>query len=154
MEQHERFLREALDLASRAEELGEVPVGAVVVRDGEVVGRGHNLRQTTHDPTAHAEVLALRDAANRLQRWRLDDCTLYVTLEPCAMCAGALVLARIQEVVVGCDDPKAGFLGSLDDLSQHPKLNHRYPVVRGVLRDECSHQLTSFFRRLRSRSGT
>lgn len=144
-------MREAMSLAERAEQAGEVPVGALVVHEGMVIGRGHNLRETTNDPTAHAEVLALREAATRLQRWRLDDCTLYATLEPCAMCAGALVLARIQAVVVGCDDPKAGFLGSLGDLSQHPRLNHRYPVIRGVLGAECSHQLTSFFRRLRSR---
>lgn len=125
---------------------GDVPVGAVVVGpDGAVVGRGRNAREATGDPTAHAEVLALRDAAARLGRWRLDDCTLVVTLEPCAMCAGALVLARVPRLVLGAWDPKAGACGSVHDLVRDRRLNHRAEVVAGVLADECGALLRDFF---------
>ncbi len=144
-------MRVAMDLADKAAAQGEVPVGAIVVRDDQIVGRGHNLRETDQDPTAHAEVLALREAARTLGSWRLDDCVLYVTLEPCPMCAGALVLARIGGCVYGCTDPKAGFLGSLADLSQDSRLNHCYPVTPGVLASDCSEQLRAFFRSLRKR---
>jgi len=149
--EHAAFMREALALADTAAELGEVPVGAVVVRDGRIVGRGHNRREIDHDPTAHAEILAIRDAAGRLGSWRLDGCCLYVTLEPCPMCAGAMVLARVDGCVFGCTDPKGGFLGTLADLSSHPGLNHRFSVVPGVLADEASHRLRQFFRSLRGR---
>ena len=149
VEQHQRFMRQAMNLADHAASLGEVPVGCVVVRDGEIVGRGHNLRESNQDPTAHAEILALRDAAATLGSWRLVGCTLYVTLEPCPMCAGALVLSRIAHCVYGCSDPKAGFLGTLEDLSQDSRLNHRFGVTPGVLGPECSEQLKAFFRRLR-----
>lgn len=144
-------MREALGLADIGARLGEVPVGAVVVRDGVVVGRGHNRRELDGDPTAHAEVLALREAAAAIGSWRLERCALYVTLEPCPMCAGAMVLARIDRCVFGCTDPKGGFLGTLADLSVWPGLNHSFPVVRGVLAEESSERLVSFFRGLRTK---
>jgi len=148
---HATFMREALALADAAAELGEVPVGAVIVRDGAIVGRGHNRREIDRDPTAHAEVLAIRDASARLGSWRLDGCRLYVTLEPCPMCAGAMVLARVDACIFGCTDPKGGFLGTLADLSNHPGLNHRFAVIPGVLADEASDRLKQFFRSLRAR---
>lgn len=139
-------MAQALAEAHRALATGDVPVGAVVVGPaGDVVGRGRNAREATGDPTAHAEVLALRDAAARLGRWRLDDCTLVVTLEPCAMCAGAIVPARVPRVVLGAWDPKAGAAGSLYDLLRDRRLNHRAEVVAGVLGDECSAVLRDFF---------
>jgi tRNA(adenine34) deaminase len=149
--EHEPFMREALGLADVAADLGEVPVGAVVVRGGEIVGRGYNRRETDQDPTAHAEVLAIRESAARLGSWRLDGCRLYVTLEPCPMCAGALVLSRVDACIFGCADPKGGFLGTLGNLASHPGLNHRFSVVPGVLADEASHRLQRFFRSLRAR---
>jgi tRNA(adenine34) deaminase len=148
---HHELMGVALELAEDAARLGEVPVGAVVVRDGQVVSRAYNTRETDRDPTGHAELLALRRAAATLGTWRLDGCTVYVTLEPCAMCAGAMVLARVERCVYGCTDPKGGFLGTLGDLSQHPKLNHRFDVVAGVREAECSEQLREFFRELRRR---
>lgn len=147
----EFFMREALSLARSAECLGEVPVGAIVVRDDQIVGRGFNAPIGESDPTAHAEIAALRDAARNLGNYRLPGCSLYVTLEPCAMCAGAMVLARIGRCVYGASDPKGGFLGTVGDLSQVPALNHRFDVVSGVRRDEAAAQLRSFFRRLRGR---
>ncbi len=139
-------MREALALARDAAARGEVPVGAVVVCDGRVVGRGANARESARDPTAHAELLALQDAARALGRWRLTGATLVVTLEPCAMCAGAMVLARIDRLVFGANDPKAGAVGSLMDLSSDLRLNHRFPVERGVLADEAGELLRAFFR--------
>jgi tRNA(adenine34) deaminase len=147
---HDAFMREALALADEAALLGEVPVGAVVVRDGAVVGRGHNRREIDHDPTAHAELLAIRDAAFRLGSWRLDGCRVYVTLEPCPMCAGAMVLSRIDACIYGCADPKGGFLGTLADLSRFSGLNHSFAVVPGVLADEATDRLQRFFRSLRA----
>ena len=135
----QRFMTEALKAAELAASLGEVPVGALVVLDGEILA------------TAHAELLAIRAAAQRLGDWRLERCVVYVTLEPCAMCAGAMVLARVSRVVYGCHDPKGGFLGTLGDLSQVPGLNHRYEVVSGVEADASAGLLRSFFRRLRAR---
>jgi len=143
----------ALELARAAAEAGEVPVGAVCVLDGAIVGRGRNARESAHDPTAHAELLAIQDAARTLGRWRLTGVTLLVTLEPCAMCAGALVLARIDRLVIGASDPKAGAVGSLMDLSSDPRLNHRYPVERGLLAEESAELLRSFFRARRRPSG-
>jgi len=135
----------ALQLAARAESHGDVPVGAVVVHDGRVIAEACNERELRSDPTAHAEVLALRAAAEQLGRWRLDDCTLYVTLEPCAMCAGAIVNARVGTVVFGAADLKAGAMGSLYNLAADPRLNHE-PVVRhGVLAAECASLLEKFF---------
>jgi tRNA(adenine34) deaminase len=141
----------AMESAERAAALGEVPVGAIVVRDGEIIATGHNRRECDQDPTAHAEIVAIQAAARALGTWRLTGCDLYVTLEPCAMCAGAMVLARISRCVYGCTDPKGGFLGTLEDLSKFPGLNHQFDVISGVKSDECSHQLRSFFKALRSR---
>src|SRR5512138_3576271 len=143
---HETWMREALALAREAGAKGEVPVGAVAVLDGRIVGRGANARESAHDPTAHAELLAVRDAARTLGRWRLGGVTVYVTLEPCAMCAGAMVLARIDRLVFGASDPKAGAAGSLMDLTADPRLNHRFPVERGVLAEESGDLLRAFFR--------
>jgi tRNA(adenine34) deaminase len=148
-EQDQVFMREALVEAGRAEALAEVPIGAVVVQAGEVVGRGYNLRETEQDPTAHAEMIAIRQAADRLGSWRLLDCTLYVTLEPCVMCMGGIILARIPFLVYGCRDPKAGAVGSIYNLAEDERLNHRVEVRENVLQGECSEQLSAFFRRLR-----
>lgn len=136
---------EALALATRAGEEGEVPVGAVAVFEGRIVGRGANAREGALDPTAHAELLAMREAARALGRWRLSGVTLVATLEPCAMCAGAMVLARIDRLVYGASDPGTGAVGSLLDLSQEPRLNHRFPVERGVRAEECGALLRRFF---------
>ncbi len=143
-------MEEALALARAAGEAGEVPVGAVALCDGAVVGRGANRREAARDPTAHAELLALQEAARTLKRWRLSGVTLVVTLEPCAMCAGAMVLARIDRLVYGASDPKAGAVGSLMDLSQDARLNHRFAVERGLRADACGALLTAFFRGRRS----
>jgi tRNA(adenine34) deaminase len=146
-------MREALALARQAAERGEVPVGAVAVCDGRVVGRGANARESARDPTAHAELLALQEAARTLGRWRLTGTTLVVTLEPCAMCAGAMVLARIDRLVFAASDPKAGAVGSLMDLSADVRLNHRFPVERGLLADEAGALLREFFRARRENGG-
>jgi tRNA(adenine34) deaminase len=140
----------ALDQARAAAEHGDVPIGAVVVRDGEVIAARHNERELTGDPTAHAEVLAIRDAALVVGHWRLLDCTLYVTLEPCVMCAGALVNSRIGKVVFGATDPKAGAVASLYEVCSDPRLNHRPPVTHGVRADEAGALLRSFFATRRS----
>lgn len=147
---HRIWMDEALVEARAAEAHDDVPVGALVVRDGEVVARAHNERERRQDPTAHAEVLALRAAAEHVGSWRLDRCTLYVTLEPCAMCAGALVLARVPTLVYGATDPKAGAVGSLFDLARDERLNHRARVVHGVRADECGDVLKRFFHRRRA----
>ncbi len=144
-------MMEALAEAGRAAGIGEVPIGAVVVRDGEVVGRGHNRRETDGDPLAHAEILAIRDAAMRTAGWRLTGCTMYVTLEPCAMCAGALVNSRVERLVYGAPDPKAGYCGTLGDLTRDPRLNHRLEVTAGVLESESAALLRGFFASLRRR---
>ncbi|MBS4055267.1 MAG: tRNA adenosine(34) deaminase TadA [Thermaerobacter sp.] len=148
---HEYFMREALVEARLAYELGETPVGAVVVRHNLVIARGHNFRENGLDPTAHAEVLALRQASQVLGGWRLLDCTLYVTLEPCLMCAGAMVLARLPHLVFGAHDPKAGVVGSVMDVLRHNKFNHQVAVVDGVLAKECGSLLKDFFSNLRQR---
>jgi tRNA(adenine34) deaminase len=145
-------MRIALDEARAASAAGEVPVGAVVVGgDGRPLARAGNRRETEHDPLAHAELLALRAAARSAGGWRLEGATLYVTLEPCAMCAGAIVLARVARLVYGAADPKAGFCGSLGDLVRDPRLNHRAAVVSGVLAEECGELLRAFFVGLRER---
>ena len=141
----EYYMREALSLAHAAECLGEVPVGALVVRDGEIIGRGFNSPIGESDPTAHAEIAALRDAARRVANYRLPGATLYVTLEPCAMCAGAILHARIARVVYGARDPKTGVHGSVVDLFAVERLNHHTTVEGGVLADECSRALSAFF---------
>ena len=146
----ERWMREALEEARAAELHGDVPIGAVVVHRGHVIGRGHNEREERADPTAHAEVTALRAAAAALGSWRVLDSTLYVTLEPCAMCAGAIVLSRIPRVVYGTADPKAGAAGSVLDVLADPRLNHRARVIGGVMADRCGVALTAFFARKRA----
>jgi tRNA(adenine34) deaminase len=148
----EAAMRGAIALAHAAADAGEVPIGCVVVHDptGRVIGRGANRRQTDHDPTAHAEILALREAGQALGHWRLLDCTLYVTLEPCPMCAGAIVNARVPRLVYGCDDPKAGAVRTLFTLCEDARLNHRVDVRTGVLADECAALLRAFFRTQRS----
>lgn len=148
---HERYMRHALILADEAAQMGEVPVGAVVVFDNQVIAVGHNLRERDQDPSAHAEFLAMQRAAEVLGSWRLEGCTVYVTLEPCAMCAGLMVNSRIERCVYGCADPKGGFLGTLADLSDFPGLNHRFAVESGVLSDDCRERLVRFFRALRRR---
>ncbi|MCH3942697.1 MAG: tRNA adenosine(34) deaminase TadA [Atopobiaceae bacterium] len=148
----ERLMRLALDEARAAADEGEVPIGAIVVCDGQVVARAHNRREADADPSAHAEFTALRDAARALGRWRLTGCTVYVTLEPCLMCAGLMVNARVDRCVYGAADPKAGALGTLYDVSHDPRLNHEFEVVPGVLADESAGMLRGFFRARRVQS--
>lgn len=145
----QRFMALALQEARQAGELGEVPIGAVLVWEGQVVGRGSNRREIDQDPTAHAEMLAIRQAARNQGSWRLLDTTLYVTLEPCTMCMGAIILARIPRLVFACRDPRAGAVGSIYDFSQDERFNHRVEVTEGILEQECSQLLSGFFQRLR-----
>jgi tRNA(adenine34) deaminase len=147
--QDQVFMAAALEEARAAARRGEVPIGAVVVKDGEVIGRGHNLRETSNDPTTHAEMIAIREAAARIGHWRLLDTTLYVTLEPCVMCMGAIILARIPRLVFGPRDPRAGAVGSIYDFSRDDRFNHRVAVTEGVLAEECAELLSGFFRQLR-----
>jgi tRNA(adenine34) deaminase len=147
----ERFMALALDEARRCLEWDDVPVGAVVVRGDEVLAAAGNQRERLGDPTAHAEMLALREASRKVGSWRLDGCSLFVTLEPCAMCAGALVLARVDRLVYGAPDPKAGFAGSLGDLVRDPRLNHRVDVTSGILAEAAGAILREFFAARRSR---
>lgn len=146
----ERFMGAALSEALAAQEGGDVPVGAVVVREGRIIGRGHNQREKLKDPTAHAEMIALTAASAAVGSWRLDDCTLYVTLEPCAMCAGALVLARLERLVFGATDPKAGACVSLYHITDDDRLNHRVNLADPVLADECAALLQGFFAKQRA----
>lgn len=152
MKSDEDWMRVALEQARIAGACGEVPVGAVVVCDGEIIGRGFNQPIRTHDPTAHAEVMALRDAAQHLKNYRLPGCELYVTLEPCAMCCGAIMHARIQRVVFGASDPKTGAVGSVIDLFAEARLNHHAETTGGVLADECGALLSGFFAARRGRT--
>jgi tRNA(adenine34) deaminase len=140
----------ALAQAAQGGQVGEVPVGALVIKDGEIVGRGHNRNLLDHDATAHAEIVALREAAARLGNHRLGGCDIFVTIEPCAMCAGAMIHARLARLVYGASDPKAGAAGSVLQVINHPQLNHRMEVVSGVLADRCSEILQSFFKQRRS----
>ncbi|MFO0859716.1 MAG: tRNA adenosine(34) deaminase TadA [Phycisphaerales bacterium] len=140
----------ALALAREAASIGEVPVGAVIVRDDQVLAEAHNRRESDKSPFAHAEFLAIQQACRAINDWRLEHCTLYVTLEPCPMCAGLIVNARIPRVVFGCNDPKAGAAGTLFNLLDDPRLNHRCDITRGVLADESAELLTTFFRKLRA----
>ena len=148
---HTYWMDKAIAEARKAESKTEVPIGCVIVKEGKVIARAHNLRESAQDPAAHAELLAIRKAAKKLGAWRLLDCSLYVTLEPCLMCMGAIILARIPQVVFGCFDPKAGAAGSLYDLSNDPRLNHRCELISNVRGQECSNLLTSFFSELRSK---
>ncbi|HYF92910.1 MAG TPA: tRNA adenosine(34) deaminase TadA [Symbiobacteriaceae bacterium] len=143
---HEEFMREALREAEAAAVEGEVPIGCVIVRDGVVLAATHNLRESAHDATAHAEILAIRRAGELLGGWRLSGCTLYVTVEPCPMCAGALVQSRVDHLVYGTDDPKGWADRELSEIVQNPGLNHRLEVTAGVLTDECSQIMKNFFR--------
>lgn len=149
MTRFDAWMRLALEQARLAGDLGEVPVGALVIKDGQIVGRGHNRNLLDHDPTAHAEIVALREAAGRLGNHRLGDCELFVTIEPCAMCAGALIHARLARLVYGASDPKAGAVSSVLQVVNHPGLNHKMEVVPGVLAQECSEILQTFFRQKR-----
>jgi len=149
-EQDEQFMRPAIDAAHIAEENGDVPIGAVIVHKDTIIAKAYNQREQLQDPTAHAEIIALTQAAAALETWRLNGCTMYVTLEPCCMCAGALVLARIDRLVYGCDDPKAGACKSLYNIVQDKRLNHRLEVIAGVLADECSELLQAFFAKKRT----
>ena len=149
MEESERFMREALLEAEKALAAGEVPIGAVMVRDGEIIARGHNLRNTAKNPLRHAEIDVINEAAGIVGDWRLEDCTLYVTVEPCPMCAGAIVQARIPKVVFGTRNSKAGCSGSVLDVLHEPKLNHQVETEEGILHEECAEIMRRFFRRFR-----
>lgn len=146
------YMLEAIELARQAEAMGEVPIGCLIVHDptGKIIGRGFNRRQTDHDPTAHAEIIAMRQAGAALGHWRLLDCTLYVTLEPCPMCAGAIVNARVPRLIYGCDDPKAGAVRTLFQLCADPRLNHQVEVTAGILAEPCAKLLRAFFRTQRA----
>lgn len=150
MEEHEQWMRVAIQEANKAAEKKEVPIGAIVVHRGEIIGRGHNLRETSLSPTSHAEITAIEQASQHLGAWRLLDCQLYVTLEPCPMCAGAIIQARIDQLVYGAPDPKAGCAGTLMNLLQDKRFNHQTEVINGVLQEECSALLSHFFHELRS----
>ncbi len=151
-EEDQGFMRIALEEAARAPAIGEVPIAAVVVREGEILAQAHNYRERWQDPTAHAEVIAIRAASTALGTWRLTETTLYVTVEPCTMCLGAIILARIPRVVFGAKDPKAGACGSVFDFTDEPKLNHRVEVLGGVLERESQSLIQTFFRGLREAS--
>jgi tRNA(adenine34) deaminase len=144
------FIREALLEAGEAARIGEVPIGALIVYEGRIIARAHNLKEKTGDPTAHAEILVLRNAAQLKEAWRLNGATLYTTLEPCPMCAGAMVLARIGRLVYGASDPKAGSAGTLMNIVQDPRLNHQVEITTGVLAEECGNILKEFFKKRRS----
>jgi len=146
----EQFMRAAIEAARIAEENSDVPIGAVIVYKDQIIAKAYNQREQLQDPTAHAEIVALTQAAAFLQSWRLDGCTMYVTLEPCPMCAGALVMARVVRLVYGCDDPKAGACKSLYNIVQDERLNHQLEVTAGVLAEECSKQLQNFFEKRRN----
>lgn len=148
---HEQWMRRAITEAAKAQSKDEVPIGCVIVQNDKIIARGHNLRESSQDPSAHAELIAIRKAARKLGSWRLLDTILYITLEPCTMCMGAIILARIPAVVFGCYDPKGGAAGSLFDLSNDPRLNHRVELIPGILESDCSRLLSSFFTELRRR---
>ena len=150
----EYYMRQAMKLARKGEALGEVPIGCVIVYQDRIIGRGYNRRKTEKSTLSHAELIAIKKADKVIGDWRLEDCTLYVTLEPCQMCAGAIVQARIPRVVMACHNPKAGCAGSILDLFHEPKFNHQVEVTEGVLEQECSEMLSNFFRALRVRLRT
>ncbi len=152
MDLHEKYMKEALKQAKKAYALGEVPIGCVIVYGNKIIGRGYNRRNTDKNTLAHAEITAINKASRFIGDWRLEDCTLYVTLEPCQMCSGAIVQARIPEVVIGCMNPKAGCAGSILNILQMPAFNHQVNITRGVLETECSDMLTVFFKELRVRN--
>ena len=145
----EKFMAEALKEAEKSANFDEVPVGAVIVKDGKIIARGHNLREKSNDPTAHAEIMAIRKACKKLKSWRLEGCTIYVTIEPCSMCAGTILWTRMQRVVYGANDPKGGALGSSYNLFEVKNINHKVEITRGVLENRCAGLMTSFFRNKR-----
>ncbi|GGI39701.1 tRNA adenosine(34) deaminase TadA [Mammaliicoccus stepanovicii] len=147
---HEKYMKLAINEAKKAWALDEVPIGAIVVYQGEVIGRGHNLREESQSPVAHAEMIAIQEASSVIGSWRLEDTTLYVTLEPCVMCSGAIVMSRIPHVVYGATDPKGGCSGSLMNLLEEPRFNHRAIVERGILEEECGDMLRTFFKEKRA----
>ena len=147
----EKFMKEAIRQAKKAEAIGDVPIGCVIVRDGRIIARGYNKRNKNKTVLAHAELLAMSKACRKAGDWRLEDCTMYITLEPCQMCAGAIVQARIPRVVIGSMNPKAGCGGSILNLLQMKEINHQVEVTRGVLEEECSEMLSAFFRKLRQK---
>lgn len=149
---HEKYMKEAIKQAKKAEKLGEVPIGCVIVKDGEIIGRGYNRRNTDKSTLSHAEISAIKKASKKLGDWRLEGCTLYVTLEPCQMCAGAIVQARLSEVVIGCMSPKSGCAGSVINLLQMEQFNHQVFLVKGILEKECSTMLSDFFQNMRSKA--
>lgn len=151
IEEKERYMSEALYEAKKAEAIGEVPIGAIVVLDGKIIGRGHNLREQTQDATTHAEMIAIRQACSNVGNWRLEQAQLFVTLEPCPMCSGAMILSRVAEVYYGAADPKGGVAGTLMNLLQDDRFNHEAYVEKGVLEEECSTILSEFFRNLRQK---
>lgn len=152
MTEQEKYMRQAIREARKAYALGEVPIGCVVVYEGRIIGRGYNRRNTDKSTLSHAEITAIKKASKRIGDWRLEGCTLYVTLEPCQMCAGAIVQARIDEVVMGSMNPKAGCGGSILNLLQMQEFNHQVRVTRGIMEEECSQMLTQFFKELRIRN--
>ena len=152
MTQDEKYMKEALKQAKKAYDLGEVPIGCVIVYEDKIIGRGYNRRNTDKNTLAHAEITAINKASRKMQDWRLEGCTLYVTLEPCQMCAGAIVQARVTEVVMGSMNPKAGCGGSILNILEMPEFNHQVQVRRGVLAQECTQMLTTFFKELRIRN--
>ena len=149
MTEEEKYMKEALRQAKKAEKLGEIPIGCVIVKDGKIVARGYNRRNTDKNTLAHAELQAIRKASKAVGDWRLEECTMYITLEPCQMCAGAIVQARIPRVVIGCRNPKAGCAGSILNLLNVPAFNHQVELTEGILKEECSTLLKEFFRKLR-----
>jgi len=145
----DKYMEEALKEAEKAFDLDEVPIGAVVVKDGEIIGRGYNLRETGKDPTLHAEMIAIRQAAAKVKSWRLTGCEIYVTIEPCPMCAGAMIQARVDRIIFGARDPKAGCAGSLYNLLQDDRFNHRVEVIEGIMEEQCRDIIQKFFRNKR-----
>ena len=152
MTEQEKYMKQAIREARKAYALGEVPIGCVIVNEGKIIGRGYNRRNTDKSTLSHAEITAIKKASKKMGDWRLEGCTLYVTLEPCQMCAGAIVQARIDEVVMGSMNPKAGCGGSILNLLEMPEFNHQVKVTRGIMEEECSQMLTNFFKELRIRN--
>ena len=151
MTEEEKYMKEALRQAKKAEKLGEVPIGCVIVKDGKIIARGYNRRNTDKNTLAHAELQAIRKASKAVGDWRLEECTMYITLEPCQMCAGAMMQARLTEAVIGCMNPKAGCAGSVLNILEMDGFNHKVQVTRGVLEEECSQMMSQFFRELREK---
>jgi len=154
LDDNERYMRYAVQMAERALEIGEVPVGCVIIHDGQIIGKAHNQRETLQDPTAHAEILAITQAAAHVGSWRLENTKLFVTLEPCPMCAGAIILSRIPEVYFGATDPKAGVCGTLMNLLEDDRFNHNPTVTAGLLADDCGRLLSGFFQSIRQQRRT